>query len=718
MPIHGDLNRIGARRLFASAALCCLTLLSSTAGARPATIDDYLNVRNLDAVAPAPVGDLVAVSSSRASRTGDNYRAPTGALLGLPQRNDLQIIRAGDARTIFSLEGFRDGSSAFSPTWSPDGTTLAYLHASRAGEVSLRIWEVRTRRVRTLATGVRFARILRATGSPAAAILWLTPRELLFVRAGSAATPEAPDPGQAAARARSGGLSVRVWRTAAIPLCQPNDSLSIVRVSDGAVGEVARGAILGGSVAPGGQAMVAITGVGRLQPPPTAPLPAHLSGRGVELPFTRWEAQALTRGRNGWVPTGQAVAGTGAVMEASLPRWGSDGREWSLVDTPNPFAHEPETRLVRVALGAGPTNTQRFPNLMAGYGALRAIEPAPPSPDRNLPEGLEDRIGPGANMVGITGAGTRLFRNRLHYVTTLWSIRGQEAAPLVALNEHLRTVETPTPIEITYNVGGEPRSGWLFLPPGVDRPPVVVTAYPLTRSFPADALPPEGTFPVLPELLSRGVAIFVADFRIQGATPNPDEPSARTLSEIGAGMAALRTSGRVDTERAAFFGHSFGGYAALNLLAHTSHFRGIVAAAPLGDLISYAFSGSNNNDQSCGPAQTLAKQMMHEYLGSSDLPPVHNLLMRLGGPPYARPDVYIRNSPLLGMARARTPALIIQGSEDGFPDGERTFNTLYRLGVDAELLWYWGEGHVISTPANVRNMTERSVQWILEKLNE
>ncbi len=699
----------------AGPALGSLFVSGSAAWGRPATVDDYLKVRNLDAVAAAPIGPLVAVSVSRESRPGDNYRAPTGAMRGLPQRDNLLIIDARDGRTLFELDGFRDGSSAFSPIWSPDGAKLAFLHADRDGIVSLRIWDAGTRRVRTLvADGVRFAPVLRTAGQPAAALAWLSPGEILFLRSGNAANPEAPDPGGAAARAREGGLSVRIWRTSAVPLCRPDDSLAVVRLSDGAVSQVARGALMGASVAPGGQAMVVITGIGRLQPPPTQPLPAHLSGR-TELPFVRWRAQALTRGPDGWAPTGEAAPGSGPVMEASLPRWRPDGREWALIDTPDPFAHEPEARVVTIALGGGPTAVQTYPSLMPGYGALRAIEPAR-APTADLPAELERLIGPAAGFVGATGSGHRLFRNRVHYVTSLWAVHGEQAVPLLELNGHLRAVDTPTPVEVAYTVQGEPRSGWLFLPPGVDRPPVVVTAYPLTRTIPADALPPEGTFPVLTELLSRGVAVYVADFRIQNPSPNTDEPTARTLSEIGAGMAALRATGRIDAERAAFFGHSFGGYTALNLLAHTQHFRGIVAAAPLGDLAAYAFAGSANDDQSCGAAEVLNHQMMHEYLGSSDMPPVNNLIMKLGGPPYARLATYVRNSPLLDMGRARTPTLIIQGSEDGFPDGQRTFNTLYRLGVDAELLWYWGEGHMISGPANVRDMTERSVEWILEKL--
>jgi len=118
----------------------------------------------------------------------------------------------------------------------------------------------------------------------------------------------------------------------------------------------------------------------------------------------------------------------------------------------------------------------------------------------------------------------------------------------------------------------------------------------------------------------------------------------------------------------------------------------------------------------CEPAQVLARQMMHEYPGSSDLPPVNNLLMKMGGPPYELLEKYVRNSPLLNIRNASTPALIIQGSEDGFADGERLFNTLCRMGVDAELLYYWGEGHIVQGPANVRDMTPRTLDWVMARM--
>jgi dipeptidyl aminopeptidase/acylaminoacyl peptidase len=48
---------------------------------------------------------------------------------------------------------------------------------------------------------------------------------------------------------------------------------------------------------------------------------------------------------------------------------------------------------------------------------------------------------------------------------------------------------------------------------------------------------------------------------------------------------------------------------------------------------------------------------------------------------------------------------------------EQFFTALYRLGKQATFVRYWGEGHLISSPANVRDMWHRIFQWLDHHLN-
>ena len=44
--------------------------------------------------------------------------------------------------------------------------------------------------------------------------------------------------------------------------------------------------------------------------------------------------------------------------------------------------------------------------------------------------------------------------------------------------------------------------------------------------------------------------------------------------------------------------------------------------------------------------------------------------------------------------------------------GEEMFSALYRQGKDAQLMTFWGEGHVISSPANIRRLYGAAFDWL------
>ena len=66
----------------------------------------------------------------------------------------------------------------------------------------------------------------------------------------------------------------------------------------------------------------------------------------------------------------------------------------------------------------------------------------------------------------------------------------------------------------------------------------------------------------------------------------------------------------------------------------------------------------------------------------------------MGGPPWADPARYIRNSPLMAAGRITTPLLLIDGDQDiGQPtQSGLMFSALYRQNKDALLATYWGRG--------------------------
>jgi dipeptidyl aminopeptidase/acylaminoacyl peptidase len=88
---------------------------------------------------------------------------------------------------------------------------------------------------------------------------------------------------------------------------------------------------------------------------------------------------------------------------------------------------------------------------------------------------------------------------------------------------------------------------------------------------------------------------------------------------------------------------------------------------------------------------------------------------RMGVPPWADPARYARNSPLLQADAITTPLLLAHGDQDGavpLTQSEAMFSALYRQNKDALLVTYWGEGHYISSPGNVRDLYARVREFL------
>ena len=90
----------------------------------------------------------------------------------------------------------------------------------------------------------------------------------------------------------------------------------------------------------------------------------------------------------------------------------------------------------------------------------------------------------------------------------------------------------------------------------------------------------------------------------------------------------------------------------------------------------------------------------------------------LGSPPWKDAGRYLRNSPISYVDRVETPVLIMQGDMDYVPiqQGEEFFMALYRQGKRARFVRYWGEGHVLDSPANIRDLWQQIYRWFDEFL--
>jgi len=161
--------------------------------------------------------------------------------------------------------------------------------------------------------------------------------------------------------------------------------------------------------------------------------------------------------------------------------------------------------------------------------------------------------------------------------------------------------------------------------------------------------------------------------------------------------------GIADPTRVAVMGHSYGGYSTYGLITQTDRFRAAVSLAGFCDLVSlYGVFDPQFRYQ-----DSAREWMMHMLLAEAGQD-------GLGNPPWKDWARYLRNSPLTYVDHINTPVMIIQGDQDYVPieQGEEMFTALYRQNRPASFVRYWGEGHGIESPANIRDMWTRVFAWL------
>jgi len=160
--------------------------------------------------------------------------------------------------------------------------------------------------------------------------------------------------------------------------------------------------------------------------------------------------------------------------------------------------------------------------------------------------------------------------------------------------------------------------------------------------------------------------------------------------------------GVVDSDRLAVMGVSFGGYTVYGLISQTNRFKAAIALAAMSDLVS--LYGQFD-------ARYRYTEFPHEFLSQVEL--AESGQIRMGGPPWKDYARYLRNSPLFYVERIETPLMIIQGDMDyvSMQQGEAMFTSLYRRNRRAAFVRYWGEGHVLESPANISDMWRRIYGW-------
>lgn len=286
------------------------------------------------------------------------------------------------------------------------------------------------------------------------------------------------------------------------------------------------------------------------------------------------------------------------------------------------------------------------------------------------------------------------FREALHL---------DDRPALVRLNDALEGVDFVSPQAIHHRAtDGTPLVSWLYRPgdTGARKPALIVIPYPGAPAY-APGPTDENVVTNVQLMTAAGYAVLIPSLP---RANRRGEPAVGLASDILTVVDEAARSGEFDPDRIVLWGHSFGAFAAVAAATQSDRFSAVIAANGPYDLLSVW--GQFPMAHSLSPEDGLPIRSRAGWVETGQ--------GGLGSPPFADVDRYIRNSPVLAADRITAPVLLLSADRDYVPpaQAEELFSALYRQQKDVVLITYRGEGHVLSSPANIRDMYATVWAWL------
>jgi len=642
---------------------------------RPTTIDDLLNLRELDDIQLSPDGTLALFTL--AARGGERGRAAPVAI------------------TVARIEGgetwrFSAGSGADQqPRWSPDGREVAFLSdrphdlpaEMRVGPVQVYVQRLaggETRRasetrgeIQDLSWSPDGARIVALIRDPApvpdrsrgdAADIGAAPR---FCRLWSFD----PDTGTALALTPP---ELQIWEYGLSP-----DGMSAVVVASDFPDESswygARLATVGFESGHGPGAARTIHATRRQLARPTF----SPDGRTAAVLTCMWSDRGQYGGDLLLVGVGDGTTRNlteGGPISVSWTEWEPDGRSLLACGF-----EQGEVALWRIGVD----------------GSLRTLWRA----DGTMRGRFQPRFSRAGRLVGV-------LRQDAERPTELWVAtigeRGLDGwRQITHLHPQVAEWARPTCLAVSWSASdGLPIQGTLVRPPpgpgrGTATPqPMVVLVHGGPTGMHTSAM-------VWHEWVglyaARGIAVFLPNPRgslgwgTAFAEANLGDMGGADFGDIMAGVDHLVAQGLADPERLAIAGWSYGGFMAAWAVTQTDRFKVAVMGAGISDWRSFH-----------GVSHLHAwDALFHGTVGKD-------------ADPYDPDGPHARFSPLSYVDRVRTPTLILHGERDidvPLGQGLQFYRALRDRGVPVSMTVYPRAGHGPSERAQMRDVAERFVEW-------
>lgn len=713
-------------------------------GGRAFTPEDLFRLETFGAVVASPDERLLAIVRVRRK---SNLRIYMRDFMDGRDRSDVWIHDLTTGRQIHVANGEKDGAGFFAPVWSPDGQNLALL-STRNDNITLWVWHRGSRKLRQVSD--------QTVGLDAP--VWLSGTEIVCP-----APPDGQKPLLFDLEVRAANKATELWPkawagdhpTASVlysgsDLPAPHPPLGRLLKFDLANGRpttISRGNYTGISSSIQHRSIAAFELVETVTPEPGKRLPNRNPSMYRLVVFQGSARQTVVDlGREEvvpvpviWLPDGSLVTrvtGTSGRADWYVVKPSGERANLTshLTSVPSTLIRRPGTsELLAVAGG----NLMRLsldgsrPEVVLENGGATIDAIVAPESGAIVVRAREsgrtglylvdfDRRGlrsvpqPSTSaelLAFLPKSSTAVFRGEDETGTSVWSMRtsGSHARTVAKANEFVADVSAGHWRQFKYSSSsGRELTAWLLLPPNYvegRRYPTVVSAYPgllYSDSFrPRDDLQRSNAFNKQ-LLAARGYAVLFPSIPLS-PEGEPGDPLPQTLDGVMPAVDEAVKLGIADADRLALMGHSFGAYGVAALLTQTSRFKVAVAISGFVNLTSLY----GQFDARARYEETARNRLIHMVFAESGQ-------FRMGAPPWEDLDRYIRNSPISRADRVTTPVMIVQGDMDYVPiqQGEEFFTALFRQNKAALFVRYWGEGHILESPANIKDFWDRVYDWL------
>lgn len=617
-------------------------------------------------------------------------RTPTSAAISPDGKTVAWSVRGAKAMEIHLSEIANPGNDKSitpgadcgnsTPTWSPDGKTLAYIAACGSGSGQVYLWSKETGQSKQLThlTGA----ITSLTWSPDGKTIGFLFVENATRSAGALAAMK-PWSGVV------GEDGVEVQRVTAVDIA--NGSASQITPSTLHAYEF--------SWAPDSKQIAYVA----------APPPGE---------NTWWVAQLYTQAVSGGQPHSilntKNIPGPLHGLQMALPRWSPDGKQiafigglmsdqgstggdiWSIPATGGDPKDLTPNRTSTPAYFVWLNNkTLGISEHLGGSSRLVAynIETSKDDPSDSIT--FEESVGSGTAVMSVSLANNgaiALIRSSFDRAPEVWAGPMLSLKQMTHLNDGLKPLWGKTE-NVEWTNEGFHVQGWLLYPSNYDpakKYPMIVSVH----GGPSSAVSPRW-----PGLGYGGVPFSALGYFV--FMPNPrgsyGQGEAFTqanrkdfgygdLRDITTGMDAIEARLPIDKTREGLTGWSYGGFMTMFAVTQTPRFAAAVAGAGISNWKSYY--GENSIDE-----------WMTPFFGTNV---------------YDDPAVYAKSSAIEFIDKVKTPTLVVVGDRDGECPAPQSFEFWHALrahGVKTQLVVYPNEGHAFASPEHRRDVLERALIW-------